>query len=97
MNQEIIDKLHTALLSISPLQSDREQIIAKMGETIWLESLEKMLLALPLEPRKEVISLLNANDFDKAVEVISLHNVDVDEIVKEVAELIMDDVTSPVA
>ena len=97
MNQEIINKLHTALLPISPLESDREQIIAKMGETIWLESLEKMLLALPDAPRNEVISLLNTDDFDKAVEVLSLHDIDVDAIVKEVAESVMDAVTAQVA
>lgn len=94
MNQEIINKLHTALLSISPLESDREQIIAKMGETIWLESLEKMLLALPEAPRSEVIALLNSDNFDQAVEMVSLYKVDVDAIVQEVAESVMDEVVT---
>jgi DNA polymerase III gamma/tau subunit len=97
MNQEIINKLHTALLPISPLESDREQIIAKMGETIWLESLEKMLLALPEAPRSEVITLLNNDNFDQAVEMISLYKVDVDAIVQEVAESVMDAVIAQAA
>ncbi len=92
MNQEIIDKLHTALFAISPLAEDREQIIAKMGETIWVESLEKMLLALPEESRAEVITLLNANDLDKAVEIISAHDIDIDVILQEVATSVMDEV-----
>ncbi len=39
MNQEIIDKLHTALYAVAPIAEDRERLIGEMGETIWVESL----------------------------------------------------------
>ncbi len=96
MNQEIIDKLHTALYAVSPLLEDRERIIAEMGETIWVESLEKMLLALPEETQKEVIALLNDGNLDRAVEIFSEHNIDIDAIISEVATSVMDEVMSEV-
>ncbi len=94
MNQEIIDKLHTALYAVTPLAADRERIIAEMGETIWLESLEKILLALPEEARKEVVALLNDDDLDKAVEMFMAHDVDIDAILREVSTSVMDEVMS---
>ncbi len=97
MNQDIIEKLHTALFVISPLTEDREEIIAKMGETIWVESLEKILLALPELTRTEVITLLNQDDIDAAVEILSENDVDVDAILKEVATSVMDEVMTQAA
>jgi len=92
MNQEIIDRLHTALYAISPITEDRERIIAEMGETIWLESLEKMLDALPEDVQKEVIVLLNAGNLDKAVEIFDTHNIDTDTILSEVSTSVMNDI-----
>ena len=97
MNQEIIDKLHTALYIVSPLAEDREKIIAEMGETIWVESLEKMMLALPEEARKEAIASLNADDLEKAVEIFSMNDVDIDAIITEVSTSVMDDVVAQVS
>ncbi len=97
MNQEIIDKLHTALYTVSPLAEDREKIIAEMGETIWVESLEKMMLALPEEARKEAIASLNADDLEKAVEIFSVHDVGIDAIITEVSTSVMDDVVAQVS
>lgn len=94
MNQEILDKLHAALYAITPLAVDRERIIAEMGETIWLESLEKILLALPEDTRKEVTALLNDDDLDKAVEIFMANDVDIDAILKEVSTSVMDEVMS---
>jgi hypothetical protein len=92
MTQDIIDKLHTALYTISPFAPDREQLIMQMGDTIWIESLEKVLLALPEEPRKEAIAALNEDNLEKAVELMEAHNIDVDAILAEVATSVMDDV-----
>ncbi len=92
MNQEILDKLHTALFPISPLAEDRERIIAEVGETIWVEALEKMILALPVDTQKEVVTLLNDGNLDRAVEIFSEHNVDIDAILSEVSTSVMDDV-----
>lgn len=96
MNEEILNKLHTALYSISPLASDRERIIGEMGETIWVMSLEKMLLAVPEESRREIIALLNADDLDKAVEVFEKNNIDVESIITEVSKNVLDDVIASV-
>ena len=96
MNQEILDKLHTALFAISPLVEDRDRIIEEMGETIWVESLEKMLLALPEDARKESVLHLNNNDLDKAVEIFDTHNIDIDAIIAEVSTGVMDDVMKEV-
>jgi hypothetical protein len=96
MNEEILNKLHAALYPVSPLASDREKIIEKMGETIWLESLEKMLLALPEEKRKEVIELLNQDDIDRAVEIFEVHDVDIDAIITDVSTRMMDEVLSSI-
>lgn len=97
MNQEILDKLHTALFEVSPLAEDREKIIAEMGETIWVVSLEKMILALPEDARKEAIASLNANDLDKAVEIFALHDVDMNAIMTEVSTSVIDEVMAQVA
>ena len=94
MNQEILDKLHTALFAISPLAEDRERIITEMGETIWVESLEKMLLALPEDARKEVVLNLNNNEMEKAVEILSENSIDIDAILVEVSTSVMEDVMS---
>jgi hypothetical protein len=96
MNQEILDKLHTALFPISPLAEDREKIIAEMGETIWVEALEKMILALPEDAQKEVVTVLNDGDLDRAIELFSEHSVDIDAILTEVSTSVMDDVMSEV-
>lgn len=92
MNQEILNKLHTALYAISPLASDRERIIAEMGETIWLESLEKMIVSLPGDDRTEVIEAINNADIDRAISIFETNNVDVDTIITEVATSVMDEV-----
>jgi hypothetical protein len=92
MNEEIINKLHTALYPISPLASDRDKIIEEMGETIWLGSLEKMLLALDEVKRAEVVALLNADELDKAVEIFEASDIDVEAIVTGVSVSIMEEV-----
>ena len=94
MQQEIINKLHTALYRISPLVTDRERLIADMGEVIWLESLEKILLALPDDERSSVVNSLNNNDLDSAIEALEKNNVDVDAIITEVATKVMDEVVA---
>ncbi len=96
MNQEIIDKLHTALYAVAPVLEDRERLIGEMGETIWVESLEKMLNALPEDKQKEVVELLNNDDLDKAVEIFSEHSIDIDAIITEVSTSVMNDVMSEV-
>ena len=96
MNEEILNKLHTALYPISPLASDREKIIEQMGETIWLGSLEKLLIALPEDKRKEVIELLNQDELDKAVEIFEASNIDVEAIMTEVSTSVMDEVMASV-
>lgn len=92
MNQEILDKLHTALYAVSPLAEDRERIISEMGETIWVVALEKMMLALPEDKRKEAIALLNEDKLDEAVEIFAEHDVDMNAILTEVSTSIMNDV-----
>lgn len=94
MNQEIIDKLHAALYIVSPFAPDRERLIMQMGETIWVESLEKILLALPEQSRAEAIAALNEDNLDKAVQIMEANNVDLDAIVAEVATSVMDEVVS---
>lgn len=92
MPEEILNKLHTVLYSVSPLASDREQLIEQIGETVWLESLEKILASLPEDKKNEVVALLNANELDKAVELMESTDIDIDAIMTEVATNVMDDV-----
>lgn len=92
MNEEIINKLYTALYPISPLASDREALIQEMGETIWLGSLEKILLALDESTRKEVVLLLNNDELDKAVEIIETNNVDVEAVITQVSLSVLEEV-----
>ncbi len=92
MQPEIINKLHAALYSVSPLASDRERIISEMGEVIWLETLEKVLLSLPEDKRAQVVAFLNDDDLDGAVAIMEESDVDVDAIITEVATSVMDDV-----
>ena len=92
MTEEILNKLHTALYSLTPLASERERIISEMGEVIWLESLERILIMLPEDTRVRVIELLNEEDLDAAVAVVESTDVDIDAILTEVATSVMDDV-----
>ncbi len=92
MNQEIYNKLHTALYSISPLASDRDRIIGEMGEVIWLTTLEKMLMSLPEDKREEVVALLNIDDLAKSIDIFEANNVDVDAILQEVSKSVLDEV-----
>ena len=92
MNQEILNKLHAVLYAVTPLALEREQIIADMGETIWLESLEKMLLALNEETRKEVVELLNKEDIERAIEIFEENEVDIEAIMTEVSTSVMEEV-----
>ena len=94
MQQEIINKLHTALYSISPLATDRERLIADMGEVIWLESLQKVLLSLPDDARITVVNSLNNDDLDGAIEILETNKIDVDAIITEVATKVMNDVVT---
>lgn len=92
MQEEILNKLHTALYPLTPLASERERIIGEMGEVIWLESLERMLTSLPDDTRAHVIQLLNEDNLDAAVAVMESFDVDIDAILTEVATSVMDDV-----
>jgi len=92
MNPEILDKLHTALYPVAPLLSDRELLISKMGETIWLESLEKVLLSVPEDKRAQVISYINEDKLEEAFTLTEEAHIDVDAIVQEVATSVLDDV-----
>lgn len=92
MSEEILNKLHTALYSLTPLASERERIISEMGEVIWLESLERILIVLPEDTRARVIELLNEEDLDSAVAIVESSDIDIDAILSEVATSLMDDV-----
>ena len=92
MNQEILNKLHAVLYAVTPLALERERIIADMGEVIWLESLETILLALNEDKRKEVVELLNKEDIEKAIEIFEENDVDIEAIMTEVSISIMDEV-----
>lgn len=88
----IVNKLHAALYSVSPLAEDREQIISEMGGTIWLETLEKIIDLLPDDKRPEVVALLNSDELDKAVAVIETTNIDIEAILKEVSTDVLNSV-----
>ena len=92
MTEEILNKLHAALYHVSPLASDRERIIEQIGETVWMESLEKVLMALPEDKRATVVTLLGQDDLDGAVAIMEESNVDLDAIVTEVSTSVMNEV-----
>ncbi len=92
MNEEILNKLHAALFHISPLASDRDQVIAEMGETIWVESLEKALTALPEDKRASVVQLLGEDNLEAAVAMMEESDVDIDAIVTETSTSVMNEV-----
>ena len=92
MNQEIIDKLHTALYSVAPLAADRDRLIESMGETIWMESLEKVLMATPEDKRAQVVALLNVNKLDEAVAILEGCDIDIDSIISETAQSVLQEV-----
>ncbi len=94
MNQDIIDKLHAALYAIAPLALDRERLIAEMGETIWVESLNKMLDMLPPDAQKKVVDLLIADRLDEVIDIFDAHTIDVNAIITEVSTSVMDEITT---
>lgn len=96
MNEEILNKLHTVLYPISPLASDRERIIEEMGETIWLGSLEKLLLSLDEHMRAEVITLLNDDKLADAIKIIETSGIDVEAIITEVSLKTLENVVNTV-
>lgn len=96
MPEDIIAKLHTALYHISPLASDRERIIEKMGETIWLETLEKVLTSLDEGKRAEAVDALNNGDVAKAVAIFEASGIDLDTVITEVSTSVMNEVLATV-
>lgn len=77
---------------MAPLASDRERIIEKMGEVIWVESLEQTLLALPDVARGEAVRLLNDGDIDAVVEIFEENNLDIDAIIAESSKSVLGEV-----
>lgn len=96
MPEDIVAKLHTALYHISPLASDRERIIEQMGETIWLETLEKVLTSLEEGKRTEAVEALNNSDIAKAVAIFEASNIDLDTVIAEVSTSVMNEVLATV-
>jgi hypothetical protein len=92
MYQELLEKLHTALYASIPLAEDREQLIAEIGETIWLESLDMMLDALPKQDQEEAVTHLNSGNLDTVIEIFERNNIDVDAIITSVSNSVMDEV-----
>jgi hypothetical protein len=91
MYQELLNKLHVALYAYIPLAEDREQLIGEIGETIWLESLDTILDALPKDIQDEAVTLLNSGEIDKAVELFEESNIDIDKVIETVSGNVMDD------
>ncbi len=96
MNEEIYFKLHAALYPISPLASDREKIIEKLGEAIWFESLEKTLLSLPEDKRNEAVVALNSDKLSDAIKILEESSVDVEAIIVETAKSLMDEINESI-
>lgn len=92
MPEEIRNKLHAALYHISPLASDRDRLIEQIGQTVWIESLEKVMSALPEDARAKAIQLLNDNNLDEAVSLMEGSGIDLDAIVTEVSTSVMNEV-----
>lgn len=93
MPEEIINKLHTALRHISPLASDREKIISEMGEVIWFETLEKILDALPVTERDQVVAFLNEDKLEEAIKVCALSAIDIEAILVATAQDVLNEVS----
>lgn len=93
MQEEILNKLHTALYHVSPLTADRERIIEQTGEVIWLETLEKMLTLVGEEERARAVSCINDNKMEEAMEIFEEANVDIEKIMVEVSVDVMKEVT----
>jgi hypothetical protein len=96
MNEAILNKLHAALYHISPLASDRDRIIERIGETVWVETLDTVLKKLPEDSRHEVVALLNADDLDAAVAMLEVSGIDLDAVITEVATSVMNEVLETV-
>lgn len=94
MNQEILDKLHAALYTISPLADERERIIAEMGEIIWLSSLERVLSSLDEESRTAVVGYLNDDKLEEAVSLCETKDINVEVIIEEEAKKVLQEVLS---
>ena len=92
--EEIVNKLHTALYSVSPFAEDRERIISEMGETIWLEALAKIIDLLPDDKRSLVVAYLNSDELDKAVAAIETTDIDIESVLREVSTSVLNDVVS---
>lgn len=86
MQQELIDKLHAALYHISPLAIDRERIIEKMGEVIWVKTLDRITDLLPEDTREVVRNALEQDDLDTAVACCEEANIDIDAIIEEISK-----------
>lgn len=94
MQEEILNKLHTALYHISPLASDRDRIIVEMGEVIWLQTLERILSSLPDDKRAQTVAYLNEEDLDNAILIMDTEGVDVITVMTDVATELLDEVVA---
>lgn len=90
---ELRNKLHTALYTLAPLASDRERVIGQLGETVWLESLEKILMSLSYEDREKTVNHFNAKKLDKAEEIFK-EKIDVYTILEDISIDVMDSVVT---
>jgi hypothetical protein len=88
---ELRNKLHTVLYVLAPLASDRERIISQTGETVWLESLEKILMSLSKEDREKTVNHLNSKKLNKAEEIFK-EKIDVYTTLEDVSMDVMDSV-----
>jgi hypothetical protein len=92
MDQEIINKLHTALYTVSPLASERERIIDEIGDTVWLETIEQILVRLPEDKRTKAIALLNEDEVEKVLEIAEGEAIDITPILEDISKKVLDEV-----
>ena len=92
MNQEIINKLHAVLYTVSPLASERARMIEEIGDTVWLETIEQILVSLPEDRRAEAIALLNEDEVEKVLEIAEREAIDITPILEDISKNILNEV-----
>lgn len=92
MPEDIILQIHTALIPVAPELLEREKLVAKIGETIWLESLEMLLSKLPEDSERQAVTYLNEDNIEDFITLCEKTDLDPEVIIREVATDVMNDV-----
>jgi uncharacterized protein YqgQ len=73
--EDILKKVDTILNQLYPNQQDKQDVLEKIGEIVYLESMEEIMEGLDTEEEKDLFAdMLSKGETEKAFQIIENHN-----------------------